>query len=170
MRRGLEPDPEEKKRFEEWDRQVESRRRQNRKKYSLDAVSRIRGGNPSQAELEQWQNYLRYNDRSIYERQIAILNDAIERTTVNIEELTQRVRFLSDRFNQIGGTDISTAIRRIAEYIGGLEETVERYRADVRYNLEKMSKIKYGPNDMLLYFEDVYFLGQRYFSVIGMVL
>ena len=174
--RRFEPDPEEKKRFEEWDKGVDAQRRQNKRKYYEDAIRRIREEKPGPEELEQWQNYLLNNNRYKYEQNLAQLRQLIERDNVNIADLTQRVKLLSDRYQKIGGSDILGEITRTAEYVGSLKERVERYRADYYRYVNKINLLY--PNTaagMLRYFEEnkeyeAIRLGQKYFSVIGRAL
>lgn len=168
--RRLEPDPEGKKRFDDWDKEVERQRRANKRKYYEDAIRRIRERRPGPEELEQWQNYLRNNNRYKYQQKLAQLRQLIEQDSVNIAELTQRVKFLSERYQQIGGSDILGAITRTAEYVGSLKERVESYRADHQRYVAKINRLyEDTAAGMLRYFEEnkeyeAIRLGQRYFS------
>ena len=168
--RRLEPDPEEKKRFEEWDKETEARRHENRQKYYEEAIARIKEGKPNQADIAQWQNYV-FNNRLSLEQKVTEINNLINRKTAGIIELTQRLNALNYRYRQTGEANIVSEITTTSEWLRSLKESVEIYRAELAPVLRKLNNTY--PN-ILVYFEKIKkqeaSLGQKYFSVIGRAL
>jgi len=65
----------------------ELRRRINRLKEYDDAIARIRNNRPNRSDIEQFQNYLRYNGREMYERQIHHLQGEVRYRRALIERM-----------------------------------------------------------------------------------